>query len=207
MKFNQSWSKPFHFQAGKDSPDVIRNWGCDGKNGIYVIRDGLDRETLYVGSAGKNEYEQGDRHIAVRLKEHLEGKSHRHEINDMVAKGEGFTVRWAESQNPKVAEEIAMIQLEPKFNRRNEWREFEKFDDRAFVSEAKRLGMMDRDPYVAIAKRVVQMQEQQQKLQQSQPERQMLESQVQPQKSDTPVRPWERSEAIAPPAQISRDRV
>jgi hypothetical protein len=110
----------------------------------------------------------------------------------MVTKGEGFTVRWAESQNPKVAEEIAMIQLEPKFNRRNEWKQFDKFDDRAFVTEAKRLGMMDRDPYVAIAKRVVQMQEQQK---------------LQPVKADAPVRPWERTEAIAPPAQISRDRI
>jgi hypothetical protein len=192
MKFNQNWSKPFRFRAGQDNPEMIKDWGCDRKNGIYVIRDEADKDTLYVGSAGEKDYAQGDRHIGVRLKEHMTGKSHRHEINEMVAKGDGFTVRWAESPNPKVAEEIAIIQLEPKFNRRNEWKEFDKFDDRAFVSEAKRLGMMDRDPYVEIGKHIMNVQEQQ-KL-------------TQPQKADSPVRPWERSEAIAKPEQISRER-
>jgi len=159
MRFNQNWSEPFIFQPGHDSPEVIKYWGCDGKNGIYVIRDASDNVTLYVGSAGQKDYVQGDRNIAVRLNEHLTGKSHRIEINDLVNRGETFTVRWVESQNPKVAEEIAIIQLQPKFNGRNEWKEFDRFDDREFAVEAIRLGMIDRDPYMAIAKYVVEMQE------------------------------------------------
>jgi len=181
MKFNQSWSAPFRFEAGKDRPDTIEGWGCDRKNGVYVIRDGFDRETLYVGSAGDKDYAHSDRDIAGRLKQHMTGKSHRTEINDLVSRGEGFTIRWVESQNPKVAEEIAIIQLEPKFNRRHEWKEFDRFDDREFVTEAMRLGMIDRDPYVAIAKQSIERQEQS-------------------------VRPWERSESIAKPEQIDRER-
>lgn len=153
MRFNSSWSPPFRFTPGKDTPERIENWGSKGKAGIYVIRNWDDTKTLYVGKA-----EGTSRDIQKRLKEHLSGipPAGNRGIRNLVTQGEDFTVRWAESRNPALSEAIAIIQLAPQCNLKCEWKELvDRTSDEDCLAEAARLGLISDQPFRTIAEKIV----------------------------------------------------
>ena len=153
MIFNGSWSPPFRFTGGKDTPERIENWGCKEKAGVYVIRNWDDTKTLYVGKANGTSCD-----IQQRLKDHLSGipPAGNRGIRNLVRQGEGFTVRWVESRNPALSEAIAIIQLAPQYNLRCEWKELvDRTSDDDCLAEAARLGLISDQPFRRIAEKIV----------------------------------------------------
>lgn len=137
MNFNNQWSQPYRFTPGKDNLSDIDHWGCKGKAGIYVFRDQYDSTTLYVGKA-----EGTSSDIRSRLRTHLRDMSKGNAgIGDLVRHQQTFTIRWAASKNPLLSESIAIIQLEPLFNKRNEWAGINRASLDQCLAEGERLGL------------------------------------------------------------------
>ena len=92
MAFNSpTWSAPHRIDTHYDVKPVIQRWQDANIKGIYVIRDGFDDRTLYVGKvdAGKS--------VQERLSKHLTGKGSPG-IANLVANKQAFIVRWAASR-------------------------------------------------------------------------------------------------------------
>lgn len=136
VNFGKGWSKPYRFTGGKDNPDAISGWGCQGKPGIYLISDASDYEILYVGKAVS---------IDTRLQDHMEAKGYGNaRIAADVASGKTFTLRWITSQDPELSESIAIVVLTPRYNGRCEWkRGVDKVDLFSCLQEAERIGLVE----------------------------------------------------------------
>jgi hypothetical protein len=111
-----AWSQAFEFDPNTDDVNTkLKESGCKGKAGIYLIRDENDERTLYVGKA-----EATSTDILSRLRTHLtrEGNSG---IRERIEKGETLTIRWVECDNPEQYESVAMAYLLPADNERAEY--------------------------------------------------------------------------------------
>lgn len=135
MQFNSNWSSPYKFTPGKDNLDVIKNWGCQGKTGIYLFRDESDRQNLYAGQATNQD-------IATRLQQEIKSSHNQHLKNYLLVENKTITLRWAECSNPIMAENIAIIGCEPLFNRRmSPWKGTDRPTQDEYLREATRLGI------------------------------------------------------------------
>jgi hypothetical protein len=141
MNFNSIWHGPFTIHTGTaDIPGAVQGWGCKGKAGIYVIRDEFDSRTLYVGKAENTSVDIRDRLISHLTDERQPGKAGNKGIGMLSRECEVMTVRWVESNNPALAESIAIIQLEPLFNQKSQWG-IDRASLHKGLEEAKRLGL------------------------------------------------------------------
>ncbi len=111
-----AWSQPFEFDPiTNDVNTKLRESGCKGKAGIYLIRDEHDERTLYVGKA-----EGTSRDILSRLKAHLTGEGNSG-ISERIERGETVTIRWVECDDQKKYESVVMAYLLPSDNERAEY--------------------------------------------------------------------------------------
>jgi hypothetical protein len=135
MQFKSPWSPAYRFTAQKDSISNLEKWGCRHKAGVYVIRDETDTQTLYVGKA-----ENTGPDIKTRLSKHLTGWGNAR-IAAQVDDGKTFVVRWVESPNPGLTEQITMTALLPTDNQRMEWKRGDVVSYEEYKREAERLGL------------------------------------------------------------------
>lgn len=152
MNFNSSWAGPFRFIAGTDSLNALDSWGCKDKAGIYIIRDQYDSQTLYVGKAEATSCDIQDRlkaHLSLKPIQVIQSRrpGGNRGISDLSINEQTFTVRWAESRNPALSESIAIIQLEPLFNKKPQWIGIDKSTEQVIWDEAKRLGLTSPEPF------------------------------------------------------------
>ena len=111
-----AWSQAFEFDpTTNDVNTKLRESGCKGKAGIYLIRDEHDERTLYVGKA-----EGTSRDILSRLKAHLTGEGNSG-ISERIERGETLTIRWVECDDQKKYESVVMAYLLPSDNERAEY--------------------------------------------------------------------------------------
>jgi len=111
-----AWSQAFEFDPSTNDVNTkLRESGCKGKAGIYLIRDEHDERTLYVGKA-----EGTSRDILSRLKAHLTGEGNSG-ISERIERGETVTIRWVECDDQKKYESVVMAYLLPSDNERAEY--------------------------------------------------------------------------------------
>ncbi len=111
-----AWSQAFEFDPSTNDVNTkLRESGCKGKAGIYLIRDEHDERTLYVGKA-----EGTSNDILSRLKAHLTGEGNSG-ISERIERGETVTIRWVECDDQKKYESVVMAYLLPSDNERAEY--------------------------------------------------------------------------------------
>jgi hypothetical protein len=111
-----AWSQAFEFDPSTNDVNTkLRESGCKGKAGIYLIRDEHDERTLYVGKA-----EGTSNDILSRLKTHLTGEGNSG-ISERIERGETVTIRWVECDDQKKYESVVMAYLLPSDNERAEY--------------------------------------------------------------------------------------
>jgi hypothetical protein len=117
-----AWSPAVKFDPNTDDVNTklteLRESGCKGKAGIYLIRDENDERTLYVGKAEAT-YKSND--ILSRLTTHLTTQRGNSGIRERIERGETLTIRWVECDNPKQYESVVMAYLLPTDNERAEY--------------------------------------------------------------------------------------
>lgn len=136
MKFNSKWSERYSYDPNSDDFRTIESWNCKGVAGIYAISDEFDERVLYVGKA-----EGTSRDIHSRLQAHLQDRGNAG-IGDLVSHQQCFTVRFAQSEHPSLSESIAIVQLQPLFNKRSEWAGIDLVSVDECLTEAERLGLI-----------------------------------------------------------------
>lgn len=160
FRFNRAWSKPrYHFL--KDQIDVYNSDGTAnsrlkvGKQlrigdvpdspGIYLIQDEFGKYRLENIYCGKSEAKKTSG-IRSRLTAHFRGKGTKGLEKDVL-----YTIRWAESDCPGLAEALEVIFFQPQANIAKDWKDslresLQSADPRAMLKEAKRLGFCEK-PY------------------------------------------------------------
>jgi hypothetical protein len=115
VNWSRAWSRPFKFTCGIDNPYVITKWPCKGKAGIYVFTNEYDSQVLYIGKAEGTSVD-----ISDRLRAHVADDGN-NGIGDLSTHNQTFLIRWTECKNPTFSESVAIILLQPLFNKRTEW--------------------------------------------------------------------------------------
>ncbi|WP_155968938.1 hypothetical protein [Kamptonema formosum] len=141
-----AWSEPFKFDPNTHKLKDLKDLGCQGKAGIYLIRDEQDEHSLYVGKA-----EATSKDILDRLEGHLitgpkvKGNKGNDGIWERVQRKETLTVRWVECDraNAPVYESVAIAYLLPQYNK-----QFAHVKSDRYIDFYEKKGM---DPWLAIA--------------------------------------------------------
>jgi hypothetical protein len=160
FRFNRAWSKPrYHFLKDQmelfDARGTVESRSKVGKQlkigdvpnspGIYLIQDEFGKYRLENIYCGKSEARKTSG-IRSRLTAHLSGRGTKGlDVNVL------YTVRWAESDCPGLAEALAVIFFQPQANIAKDWEaalkeSLQSADTRAMLKEAKRLGFCEK-PY------------------------------------------------------------
>jgi len=161
FRFNRAWSKP-HYHLLKDQLDIynasdgtvnsrlkvgkqLKIGGVPDSPGVYLIQDEFGKYRLENIYCGKSEGKKTSG-IRSRLTSHFRGTGTRGLEKDVL-----YTIRWAKSDRPGIAEALMVIFFQPKANIAKDWvsalkETLQSTEPQAMLQEARRLGFCEK-PY------------------------------------------------------------